>query len=95
MKCWVPSDACKVSDQIQQARESDIVPVHVLQKFRKVLVQILPQFLSLSPHAYGFYDIILLGDVDQLMLENKLELLFREHRDHWVGDKIGEVPANV
>jgi hypothetical protein len=70
MKSWVPSDACKVSDQIQQARKSDIVPVHVLQEFREVLVQILPQFLSLSPHANGFDDIIFLGDIDQLMLEN-------------------------
>lgn len=68
MKGRVPSDACKVSDQIQQAREGDIVPVHVLQKFREVLVQILPQFLSLGPHANGFDDIVLLSDVDQLML---------------------------
>jgi hypothetical protein len=70
MKGRVPSDACKVSDQIQQARESDIVPVHVFQEFREILVQILPQFLSLSPHAYGFDDIILLSDIYQLMLEN-------------------------
>ena len=79
MKGRVPSYVREIANQIEQARQGGIVPVHIFKKFGQVLVQILAGFLPLAPHAYSFNNFVLLGNIKHFMFEEKLELLFRQH----------------
>lgn len=59
----------KVTNQIEQARESHKVPIDVFQQLRQVGVQVRPQILSFCPHAYSFDNFVFLSDIKHFVLE--------------------------
>lgn len=68
LKCWVSSQLWKVTNDIQDALQGDVVPVNIFQKLSKISFKFCPCFLALTPHAYSLQNFIFLCNMEKLML---------------------------